>query len=141
LNFPALSVRQPWAELIMSGSKPIELRTWDTDYRGRIWIHAGLHVDEALDARFGLRDSYRGGFIGSVELTSIEPLDARRWKIWQDRHHTAGPFQPGLFAWVLVNPRRLRSPVRSSGRLGLYRVEPEVLSQLSAADSQDDGGQ
>jgi hypothetical protein len=140
-DFPALSVRQPWAELIISGRKPIEIRTWETDYRGRIWIHAGLHVDEALDAHFQLGDLYRGGFIGSVELTSIDPIDARRWEVWRDRHHIAGPFQPDLFGWVLGSPRRLRSPVRAAGRLGLYRLQPEVLAQLSAADSLFEGGQ
>jgi hypothetical protein len=35
-----LSIRQPWASLIVSGVKPIENRTWPTDYRGVIAIHA-----------------------------------------------------------------------------------------------------
>jgi ASCH domain-containing protein len=33
----ALSVRQPWAELILTGRKKIELRTWTTDHRGPLW--------------------------------------------------------------------------------------------------------
>ena len=44
--FPALSVRQPWAELIVSGKKSIEIRRWQRSYRGRICIHAAKHVDE-----------------------------------------------------------------------------------------------
>ncbi len=35
-----LSVRQPWASLIIRGTKDVENRTWDTDYRGRLAIHA-----------------------------------------------------------------------------------------------------
>ena len=36
----ALSVKQPWATLICSGIKDIENRSWQTDYRGRLYIVA-----------------------------------------------------------------------------------------------------
>ncbi len=130
-NFPALSVRQPWAELIISGRKQLEIRTWETDYRGPFWIHAGQHLDESLDARFNLRNLFRGGFIGSVELTSIEPIDERRWEAWRYQHLNPGPFVPGIFAWVLSNPKRLCSPLPARGHLGLYRVQTELLPLLS----------
>ncbi|MFA5377738.1 MAG: ASCH domain-containing protein [Dehalococcoidia bacterium] len=35
-----ISVKQPWAALIVCGAKDVENRTWKTDYRGRILIHA-----------------------------------------------------------------------------------------------------
>lgn len=35
-----LSVRQPWASLLVSGLKDIENRTWAPNFRGRIMIHA-----------------------------------------------------------------------------------------------------
>ncbi|HTV55212.1 MAG TPA: ASCH domain-containing protein, partial [Terriglobia bacterium] len=41
----ALSIRQPWAWLIVNGFKPIENRSWNTNFRGRILIHASLKVD------------------------------------------------------------------------------------------------
>ena len=41
----ALSVRQPWAWAIVAGWKPIENRTWATDYRGPLLIHAGRRED------------------------------------------------------------------------------------------------
>jgi hypothetical protein len=37
----ALSIRQPWAWLIVHGFKPVENRDWATDYRGPLAIHAG----------------------------------------------------------------------------------------------------
>ncbi len=130
-NFPALSIRQPWAELIMQGRKTLEIRSWQADYRGPLWIHAGLHVDEALDRRFGLHDLFRGGLIGMVELNAIEPVDEIGWEAWRDRHLDFGRFQPGLFAWVFSDPRRLPSPVRTPGRTGLYPLDPELRSRLS----------
>ncbi len=140
-NFPALSIRQPWAELIMQGRKTLEIRTWKTNYRGCIWIHTGLHVDDTLDARFGLHDLFRGGLIGSVELRAIEPVDELAWEAWRDRHLDFGPFRHGFFAWVLANPKRLRSPVRTSGRTGLYPIEPQVLSRLNEARTFEESGQ
>jgi ASCH domain len=134
LVFPGLSVRQPWAELIVSGKKPIEIRRWRTDYRGRIWIHAPQHSDEVLDQRFGLGDLFRGGYIGSAELTSIERIDERRWEAWRAQHLDPGPFQHDLFAWVLAYPRRLKRPVAAPGALGLFRIPEEILNEVAEAD-------
>lgn len=36
----ALSIKQPWAHLIVSGVKDVENRSWKTNYRGRIFVHA-----------------------------------------------------------------------------------------------------
>ena len=35
-----VSIRQPWASFIAHGIKDIENRTWRTNYRGPIYIHA-----------------------------------------------------------------------------------------------------
>jgi hypothetical protein len=40
-RMPTLSIRQPWAWLIVSGHKDIENRDWQTPFRGRVLIHAG----------------------------------------------------------------------------------------------------
>jgi hypothetical protein len=37
-----LSIRQPWAWLIVNGHKPVENRDWATSFRGPVLIHAGL---------------------------------------------------------------------------------------------------
>ena len=60
----ALSVRQPWAELILTGRKTIELRTWTTSYRGPLWLHTGTKRDPQLEAGFGFDGLYHGGFVG-----------------------------------------------------------------------------
>jgi len=43
----ALSIRQPWAWLIVHGFKPVENRTWSTSYRGELAIHAARTFDQA----------------------------------------------------------------------------------------------
>ena len=37
----ALSIMQPWAWLIVNRHKPIENRSWHTNFRGHVLIHAG----------------------------------------------------------------------------------------------------
>jgi hypothetical protein len=133
----ALSVRQPWAELIISGRKSIETRAWTTDYRGILWLHAGRHVDAILDAKFAIVDPPRGAFVGCVELVSVTTFDASRWEAWRGRHLDPGPYGPGLYAWAVANPQRLREPVPGVGRLGLFAIKPalevELRSRLPAS--------
>ncbi len=42
----ALAIKQPWASLIVSGTKRIENRTWPTRYRGPVLIHASKKKDD-----------------------------------------------------------------------------------------------
>ena len=48
----ALSIRHPWVDLILAGSKTIEIRTWSTRYRGPVLLHAGnrtlFDIDEEV---------------------------------------------------------------------------------------------
>ena len=41
-----LSVKEPWATLIVMGYKDITNRTWDTSYRGKLYIHASKTFDD-----------------------------------------------------------------------------------------------
>ena len=41
----AISLKQPWADLIVNGIKDIENRTWKTSYRGKLFIHASKSFD------------------------------------------------------------------------------------------------
>ena len=132
---PALTVWQPWAELIVSGRKPIEIRRWSPEYRGRVWIHAGLHDNHAVERRFGFSGLFRGGYIGSAELSSVEPFTEGRWASWQSRHLDSGPYQPGLFAWVFIRVRRFLQPISGPGQQSLFVPGPEILLKLEEADS------
>lgn len=129
----ALSIRQPWAELILRGLKTIELRTWDTAYRGPLWLHAGKATTPDLDHQFAVSHPPRGGFVGRFVLTDIVSLDARRWELWRPQHLDPGPYQPGYVAWVLASPQRLRHPVQAPGNLKLFDVGAELLRRLTEA--------
>ena len=121
----ALSIRQPWAWLIVHGGKDIENRSWHTKFRGRFLVHAsaGMTLAEYQNAyQFCLEsgamlppfaypefdDLRRGGIIGSVEL--VDSVDA-----------SDSPWYMGAKGFVLRDPKPL--PFRSlKGRLGFFEV-------------------
>ena len=47
-----LTLRQPWATLVAEGIKQYEFRSWKTNYRGKVLIHAGAGVDKKDMERF-----------------------------------------------------------------------------------------
>ena len=120
----ALSVRQPWAWLIVNGHKTVENRVWATNYRGPILIHAsktpGLGPNDLTGLRRELHrqcgiaipaDLPTGGIVGTVNLVDcvtecVDLVDAS----WHE---------PGQYAFILRNARPLPfQPM--SGRLKFF---------------------
>ena len=102
----ALSVRAPWAEMIASGRKTLEIRSWRTHYRGHLLIC----------------QSRGGGAIAIVELTGCR-------KATVADYDACGGFDPsGEFAWELRLIRRVTSaPIK--GKLSFYDVSESSLAE------------
>ncbi len=134
----ALSVRQPWAELILAGRKRYELRTWRLSFRGQLWIHASSCADRGDISRSGLdsRTLTRGAVVGSVEVIDCLPLTSEIIRELVESLGYFGDWQPGLFAWALRNPRRLPIPVPLPGRLGLFDVPELLAGQVPATNAE-----
>jgi hypothetical protein len=77
----AISIKQPWAFLIVRGWKDIENRAWSTDYRGPLLIHASKNVDRAayqvLPRAMGAKET--GGIVGIAELVDVVTESASPW--------------------------------------------------------------
>jgi hypothetical protein len=112
----ALSVRQPWAELIALGIKTIEVRCWSTKYRGSLLICSGgawYTKGVKLHGKLGIR----GACVCVVDLIDCRPLrrsdsEAAQFNVEKE---------PG-FAWILERPRRV-NPTPMKGRLMLFNPE------------------
>jgi len=119
-GLPALSVRQPWAWLIVNGLKNIENRPRRTHHRGPLLIHAGLSLDsyakeniEWIERRYGVQiplDLDTGGIVGVVDVVDCVESHGSRW------------FNPGNYGWVLANPRCLDFR-ECRGALGLFKLK------------------
>jgi len=126
----ALTIRQPWAELILRGRKPFELRSWRTKYRGLLVIHAAAKVD-AWDARhFGLDPAklVTSAFVGFAILSDVRPYTRADARLLKRRRAGYGWF-PGNLSWVLRKPRRI-APVRAKGQLSLFDVPKSVERRI-----------
>ncbi len=129
---PCLSIRQPWAELILLERKKVELRQWSTQHRGWIWLHTGKAFNQADCDRFGFTSLFTGGFIGAFRLRDVVPLDIERWEAWRSTHLDLGDCPANAFGWVLGNPLRLSKPIVAPGSRGLYRPDAELAARLLA---------
>src|SRR5947208_17153186 len=111
----ALSVKQPWAALLIAGLKTVEVRTWPTRARGRVLIHAAKTADPrpegwALITTPELRElaAVRGGIIGSAEVTACVRYRTAETFAGAAELHRNNPdwFAPGgLYGFVFQNPR------------------------------------
>lgn len=117
-----LSIRQPWAWLILNAGKDIENRNWPTQFRGRFLIHAGKGMtrEEYGNACYTLEEVNprivlpafemlaRGGIVGSVELVDCVTDSESGWFF-------------GDYGFVLRDPQPMVfEPMK--GRLGFFDV-------------------
>ena len=120
-----LSIRQPWADLIIQGRKTLELRTWTVKYRGPLAIHASLTVERDACLAHGLDPDMvtTGAVIGIVDLAAIEGLDAASYSARKAEHLADNAWDGGpLYGWRLANPRALTEPMPLRGRMGLFEA-------------------
>ncbi len=121
-----LSIRQPWAELIILGRKTLELRTWTVKHRGPLAIHASQTVEREACLAHALDPDQvtAGAAIGVVDLVEIVELDADSYAARRSEHLADEPWGGGpLYGWRLTNPRRLPEPVPMRGRMGVFEVQ------------------
>lgn len=109
----ALTFRQPWASLVMAGIKDVENRTWRTNYRGRLVIHASSGIDrEGMNEHGRLIADYpHGAILGTVELVDIVRDSTSPWAIAENWH------------WCLADPRPYDVPIPAKGKLRLWTCE------------------
>ena len=128
----ALSVRQPYADLILTKRKEIELRSWRCEYRGYMLLHASKSPDRAECDRLGLwpQDDHYGALLCELMLADIIPIRSEaRWDKWRKWHLDPGPFPGPCFAWF-VEPRTVFArPIPWRGRLGLFEVPNSAIEQ------------
>lgn len=131
-----LSIRQPWAELILQGRKTIELRTWQTHYRGAILIHAGGNLEQDGCEAYGIdpAEITRGAIVGTVDIVDMVTFDTDSFAAMRDQHLDLGDWPGDVLGWRLANPQRLETPIPMRGRLGLFEVPEEVLEGASVPE-------
>ena len=144
----ALSIRQPWAWLIVNGYKDIENRTWPTRFRGRVLVHASKGMTRAeyedvedyltFSGHEGMKairlpaiaDLERGGIVGAVTVANCIPSD-ERLSPWH---------MEGQFGFHLTVVKTIPF-VACKGALGFFDIPQDAADAIRAlAASDSDGG-
>ena len=121
-----LTIKQPWASLIVNGYKNYEFRSWQTKYRGKILIHAGMSLEKENVSKvkeYNL-EYIKGAIIGEAEIVDCILVDKnfdnslkKENSIVYESNHV------GLYAWKLENIKKYENPVYVNGKLGLWNYE------------------
>ncbi|MDP1570358.1 MAG: ASCH domain-containing protein [Vicinamibacterales bacterium] len=132
----ALTIHQPWAELIARGDKPIENRTWSTSYRGALLIHAsrsredlfGWGKPEERVYGFPLEAMAFGAVVAVARLVECLALNASwpaKCVLLRTHEHARGPW-----CWVLEGVRRLPEPIPCRGYQQLWVPDDAVTARV-----------
>ncbi|MDD2435301.1 MAG: ASCH domain-containing protein [Bacilli bacterium] len=114
-----ISIKQPWASLIVHGYKPYEYRSWKTLYRGELLIHASKTYNKQDVLKFnhlGI-DFPTGCIIGKVMLEDCIKVSPEFKKNNQLIYGLTKDYEG--YAWVLTNPLFL-DKIYLKGRLNLW---------------------
>jgi hypothetical protein len=133
-----LTMRRPWGSLMLVpeelGGKRVENRSWATDYRGPVLLHAGTRVDgtglvAAQRAGFDANwHANQAGWLGATVLVDVHPARRRCCAPWG---HSGRPDKP-CYHWVFRGAARLASPTFGRGFPGLRPVSWSVLVRRRA---------
>lgn len=118
-----ITIRQPWASLIINGYKEYEFRSWKTKHRGELLIHAskGFNKEEILKFKELNIDFPTGCIIGKVILEDcLEVDDNLEKELMQKNKLVYGLTKNrGGYAWKLSNPIKV-DKVYINGKLSLW---------------------
>lgn len=136
-SYKVLSVRQPYASLLVSGEKDVENRSRKTNYRGTVLIHASARMHDVVEKLSGyLQDgvpligiekdimreadyaeSYdrMSAILGSVDIVDCVQNHPSEWA------------EKGQWHWVCANAKKFEHPIRNvKGKLGIWEWEGDI---------------
>ncbi|MBU2615830.1 MAG: ASCH domain-containing protein [Nanoarchaeota archaeon] len=121
----ALSLKQPWAELILQGKKIIELRKWNTHFRGRFFIHSSKVPDLEGMKRFGFDELPNGFILGKANLGGVKKyFDDEEFEKDNDKH-LAETEEWGRYGFLLDDVKRI-NPIPAKGKLNFWDFKEGV---------------
>lgn len=122
-----LTIKEPWATLIIDGHKQYEFRSWKTNYRGKILIHAGKSLENDMLKRFkdyNLNCS-RGVIVGEADIVDciLVSNEFNKKLIEKDPIVYGRSNHVETYAWELKNIVKYDNPIHVRGKLGLWNYD------------------
>ena len=120
-----LSVSQPFADLIVSRKKTIELRNWNTKFRGEFLIHSPQKVRKLDCKRLGFSEPLvTGAIIGKAEIYDVKNYKSKT-EVKNDSkfHYASKTYFDRKYGFLIKNAKRFRIPIPYKGKLGFFDVD------------------
>ena len=140
MKYKVLSVRQPYASLLVNGIKDVENRSRRTNYRGTVLIHAGVKMHDIMEqlptkillygvgsvesqiiqmAKNVVQEDLFGCIIGSVEIVNCVDCNG---------HTSLSEWaEGGCWWWICRNAKVFEHPIRNvKGKLGIWEWEGDI---------------
>lgn len=121
-----ITIKQPWASLIVNEYKRYEFRSWKTKYRGKILIHAGMSLEKEYASKvkkYNL-EYINGAIIGEAEIVDCILVDKEfNDNLKKENHLVYGNDHIGSYAWKLENIKKYKKPIYIKGKLSLWEYK------------------
>lgn len=120
-----LSLKQPYAELIVLGRKTIELRKWNTKFRGQFLIHASKtrNYDACKMYDIGISSLITGAIVGSAQLLDVKIYPRNKEFIADEsKHFVLATYAAHEYGLLLSNDKRFERPIPLKGQLSFFKV-------------------
>lgn len=119
----ALSLKQPWAELVVSGKKTLEVRKWNTKFRGEFLVHASKNTNKESEKEFGFKDLPTGCIVGKATLVDVKKYQSEQeFEKDAGKHFAKGWWNPKAHGFILANAQRV-NPKKIKGQLNFFEVK------------------
>jgi hypothetical protein len=134
----AISLWQPLASAMILGVKKYETRSWTTNHRGQLLIHAAKKFPPAARnfamiertlGRIPARLPF-GAIIGSVNLIDIKRVE----DVVQNLpaiERLYGEYLPGWYVWLTDSFTAFNDPIPYRGQQGIFTVPDEVIQSAT----------
>ena len=124
-----LTIREPFATLIKDKVKIYETRSWKTNYRGEIYIHAAKARSKASNANIAStylksRENPEHIICKCLLKDCIYMTEEFIQKIKTETNESDyGLYEVGRYAWKLELIEVLEEPISAKGKLGIWNYE------------------
>jgi len=126
-----LSLKQPFADILAHGEKTIELRKWNTSFRGEFLIHASKNIDIESCERLDMNSNKFtiGTIIGSAFLYDVKEYSNQQ-EFEKDRHKHFSVitkyFEGYRYGFLIRDAKMLKNPMPYPGKLRFFEVDEKI---------------
>jgi hypothetical protein len=121
-----LSLKQPYAELLVSGKKTIEVRKWNTKFRGQFLVHASKNINEDACKRLKIDQAklVTGAIVGEANLYNVISYGTKNSFLKdKNKHFASSNYDKPKYGFLVNEAKRFDIPIPIRGKLGFFNVE------------------